>query len=119
MYAEGFTTEGTTTPVELFATDFPAIATKVTATPGGTLAAGTVLGRITSGGKYIQSLEAAEDGSEVPRAILAHDITAESGDVEAVIYITGHFRSAGLTFGTGHTAASTTDGLRTLGIHLG
>lgn len=72
----------------------------------------------TGNGKYKTSLAAATDGSQTPRAILAHDITVGASDTEAMAYFTGHFRSAALTFGTGHTAASTTDGLRTLGIHL-
>lgn len=69
-------------------------------------------------GKYKASLAAATDGSQTPVAVLAESITVGGSDTESVAYITGHFRSAGLTFGTGHTAASTKDGLRAIGIHL-
>lgn len=223
MHAAGFTTEGTFTPTELFASEagYPAITRKVTIPANaGTLAAGTVLGKISVGaltaagaagtpapvgatitstptaaagtqagvhifqciqggaataskwrhigptgevlgvatgnteyvgtgagaltltitdagtdpvvgetfavtvtaaagsGKYKTSLAAGTDGSQTPRAILAHDVTVGASDVEVMAYFTGHYRSAALTFGTGHTAASTTDGLRLLGIHL-
>lgn len=84
----------------------------------GNLTRGALLGRITATGKYILSLAAATDGSEVPRAILAEDADATSGDVTTIAYLTGEFNTAAMTFGTGHTAASTKDGLRDLGIFL-
>lgn len=84
----------------------------------GNLTRGALLGRITGTGKYILSLAAAEDGSEVPRAILAEDSNATSADKTTVAYLTGEFNTAAMTFGTGHTAASVKDGLRDLGIHL-
>lgn len=121
MHAAGFTAEGTFTPVQLFASEsgLPAITRKVTIPANaGALVAGTVLGKITVGGKFVKSLSASSDGSQTPRAILAHDITVGASDTEVMAYFTGHFRSAALTFGAGHTAASTTDGLRSLGIHL-
>lgn len=221
MHASGFTTEGTFTPAQIFAGDFPVISRKVTLlASSGTLVAGTLLGKISVGaltasgaagtpapaaatisatpaaaagtqvgvhtfqcivggsataskwrhfgptgevlgvatgnteyvgtgaggltltitdagtdpvvgetfavtvsaaagsGKYKKSLAAATDGSQVPVAILAEDVTVGDADVQDMAHFTGHFRSAGLTFGTGHTAASTTDALRALGIHL-
>lgn len=84
----------------------------------GTLTRGALLGRITATGKYILSLSAAIDGSEVPRAILAEDADASSADVTTVAYLTGEFNTAAMTFGTDHTAASVKDGLRDLGIFL-
>lgn len=69
-------------------------------------------------GKYILSLAAATDGSEVPSAILAEDADATSGDVTTVAYLTGEFNIAAITFGTGHTAASVADALRDKGIFL-
>lgn len=121
MHASGVTAEGTFTPVQLFASEhaWPPICRKVTIAAGsGTLAAGTVLGKITSGGKFVKSLSASSDGSQTPTAILADPVTADGSDAEAMAYFTGHFRSAALTFGTSHTAASTAAGLRALGIHL-
>lgn len=69
-------------------------------------------------GKYVLSLAAATDGSEVPVAVLAEDADATSADVTTVAYLTGEFNSTAMTFGTGHTAASVEAGLRDLGIHL-
>ena len=69
-------------------------------------------------GKYIKSLLAATDGSQVPCAILAEDSDATSGDQTTVAYVSGEFNSNAITFGTGHTAANTKDDLRALGIYL-
>lgn len=69
-------------------------------------------------GKYIQSLAAATDGSEVPVAVLAEDADASTADVTTVAYITGTFNSTAMTFGTGHTAASVKDALQARGIYL-
>ena len=45
-----------------------------------------MLGRITSGGKYL--------------------LSASGGDVQALVYFSGAFADSALSFGTGHTAAS-------------
>jgi hypothetical protein len=84
----------------------------------GVLVRGTVIGKITSGGKYIKSLSAAADGSQTPDAILAEDVDATSADVEAMAYFTGDFDALAITLGTAHTVASVTEGLRVKGIHL-
>lgn len=69
-------------------------------------------------GKYIKSLAAATDGSEVPCAILAEDADATSGDVTTIAYVTGEFNSDAMTFGAGHDADSVAAGLREKGIFL-
>lgn len=71
----------------------------------GVLAAGTVLGKITSGGKFKTALDASSDGSETPAAILAVDVDATSADVVAPVYKSGLFDSGKLTIGAGLTAA--------------
>lgn len=68
--------------------------------------------------KYKLSLAAAVDGSQEPNAILANDANASAADVATVAYIAGTFNSGAMTFGTGHTAASTKDGLRDKGIFI-
>lgn len=73
--------------------------------------------RVTADGKLLLSLAAAVDGSEDVYAILGEDVDATSADKEATVYLSGEFRAAGLTFGTGHTAASTRDAARALGIY--
>lgn len=69
-------------------------------------------------GKYVLSLAAATDGSEVPAAILLHDADATSADQEVIVAIKGRFGIQGVTFGTGHTAASVDAGLILRGIIL-
>lgn len=113
------TNEGNFAPVDLFAGDFPRVARKVTILAGaGALTPGTVLGRITTGGKYVVSASASSDGSQTPNAILAQSVTVGGTDAEAIVYFTGEFRPEKLTFGAGHTAASTRIGLRSLSIFI-
>lgn len=84
----------------------------------GNLQRGAVLGRITATNKWVLSASAAADGSQVPRAILAEDTDATAADKTTIAYFTGEFNTAALTFGAGHTAASTADALRDVGIFL-
>src|SRR5260221_14274687 len=90
--AAGFTSQGTFTPDALFAGDvMPRVTKLVTITGAAALVRGTVLGRITASDKYLTSLSAVADGSQVPKAILAQDTDASGGDVLAPIYFTGEF----------------------------
>lgn len=117
IHTSGFDAEGSYTPDKLF--DRDTMSLKVTIASGaGALARGTLLGKITSGGKYVKSASASSDGSQAPTAILAHPVDATSADVEAIVFIKGRFAIQGMTFGTGHTAASVYDALRDLGIYL-
>lgn len=113
-----FSTEGTFTPDDLIAGDFPVRTRKVTLISGQNVVRGAVLGIITASGKYNLSLAAAGDGSNTPRAIAAEDVDATGGDKDLVVYISGDFNETKLTFGTGHTAASTREGLRDQNIYL-
>lgn len=69
-------------------------------------------------GKFLSSLAAAADGSQIPDAVLAEDCDASAGDKEALAFFRGDFREDGITFGTGHTAASVREVLRDKGINL-
>lgn len=69
-------------------------------------------------GKYVLSLAAATNGSQNPVAILQSDTDASAGDKVTIAAIGGTFDENGLTYGTGHTAASVRDALRDLGIKL-
>lgn len=52
------------------------------------LTAGMVLGKITSGGKFVQHDQDAVDGSEAAAGILLADVTAEDGvDAKAVAVV--------------------------------
>lgn len=84
----------------------------------GNLTRGAVLGRITATGKYVLSASAATDGSQTPVAILAEDTDASAADKTTVAYPSGEFNTTALTFGAGHTAASTQAALRDVGIFL-
>ncbi|WP_425065113.1 head decoration protein [Reyranella sp.] len=115
--AAGFTDQGSLTPDNLLAGDYPR-ATKMVTITGAALAKGTVLGRITASDKYNKSLSAAGDGSQVPKAILAADTDASGGDVLGPVYFTGEFNEDALVLGTAHSLASIRDGLRQIGIFL-
>jgi hypothetical protein len=98
------TTE-TYTPGDMIVGDFPILTAVVTIASGADLARGSVLGRVTVGGKF-QLAADGSDGSEVPAAILATAAKAASGDVTATVYLTGQFDESKLTFGTNQTAAT-------------
>lgn len=91
---------------------------KVTLLSGQNLTRGALLGKITANGKYLLSLAAAGDGSEVPDAVLAEDADASAGDIEALVFYRGDFNQNAMTFGGGHTAATVREGLRSKGISL-
>lgn len=110
---------GSYTPEVPIASDYPVVADKVTLASGQNLPAGTGLGKITVGGKYTESLAASNDGSEVIDVFLAYDTDASTGDAEAMVYVTGHFKDSWIKLGTGHTVASTQEGLRQKGLHIG
>jgi hypothetical protein len=103
---------------KLIAGDADGIITdKVIILAGQNIVRGAVLGKITATGKYILSLSAAADGSQVPDRIAAQDINAVA-DTEAEVYRTGRFNDNALTLGAAHTVASISEGLRGKGIHL-
>lgn len=90
----------------------------ITVLSGQVLVRGAVLGKITASGKYVLSLAAAADGSQVPDLILAEDVNATGADASGIAYERGDFSAGALTLGTGHTAASIRDVLRGKGITL-
>lgn len=53
---------------------------------GQNLKSGTILGLITSSGKWTQLDQDASDGSEVARAILYHSVDATSADKACVVH---------------------------------
>ncbi len=108
--------------VELIANNSSLLApAKGTLLAGQNLPRGALLGRITatgsSTGKYVLSVAAASDGSQVPSAVLVHDTDATAGDVDALVYQRGDFNSAAMTFGTGHTPPTAQPLLRGIYIH--
>lgn len=81
-----------------------AVTIALTATP---IVRGMVLGRITSGGKFLPSVRGtATDGSEVAAAIAATDVNASAGDVVAAVFVSGVLNADLLTYPGTHTAAT-------------
>lgn len=54
-------------------------------TDAGVIKAGTVLGALTSGGKYVASPASGADGSQTGIAILIDNVDVTDGDVEAAV----------------------------------
>lgn len=103
----------------LIAGDFPIRTALVTIASGqAALKRGTLLGKISATSKCIVSLSAAADGSQAPYAVLAEDTAAAGADLTALVYLTGDMKASEMTFGAGHSAASTKDALRNLSIFL-
>ncbi|MFN3464725.1 MAG: head decoration protein [Terricaulis sp.] len=90
----------------------------VTIVSGQNLAAGALLGQITTGGKYSKSLSASSDGSQTPCAILAEACDASGGDKSAFVYYTGEFNENKVDIGASHTAAGLRRTLAQKGIYL-
>jgi len=63
-------------------------------TTGAVVPMGTVMGRITSGGKYIAYLTGASDGSEVAVGVLLDEVDTAGGDVACRLAVGGTFYSA-------------------------
>jgi hypothetical protein len=91
----------TFTPDSLIAGDFPIVTKAVTvAQAAGALARGTILGKLTSGGKVVMQNTAASDGSQNDYAVLVEAVDATAGDVVAAAYLTGEFNQAALVCAT-------------------
>lgn len=116
--AAGFTAEGTFTQDNLFAGETPVPVTQVeTLLSGQSVVRGALLGK-DGDGKFLLSLAAAVDGSEVPIAVALETVDATAGDTKIAVAYTGVFNIAALTIGTGHTAASVSDALQARQIYL-
>lgn len=108
-------TSATSQPDKLYAGDHPPVVIPVVIVSGaGALTRGTVLGRITASGKYDAYDDGDSDGTEVARAILAHDVDATSADVNTVAFVHGEFNESALT---GIDAAGSLD-LLGLGVYV-
>lgn len=101
----------------LRAGDFPIVTQSETVLTGqSTLVAGTVLGKITSGGKLKVCDSASSDGSQAPYAVLAVGIDTASGDVVTTVNLTGEFVINQLVFGGSDTYDTHKVALRALSI---
>lgn len=105
-------------PDKLIAGDLKLVTTPITLAHSAALVRGTVLGRVTATGKYLESLTAAVDGSQNAVAILADDCDASAADALGGAYLMGEFNGDALTLGTGWTLAAVTAALRAVGIFI-
>ncbi len=93
-------------------------AEEIILTDGEVVTRGMVLGRITATGLYLESLNAATDGSEVARAIAAVDFSPVGSDLPTLAYLEGSFNEDRVIFGTGQTIANTKADLQDVNIYL-
>ena len=99
------------TPTALYAGDFPRTTRSITVASGANQAGlplkrGTVLGRVTATDKYIPSVKTANDGSQVPAAVLVSEVDAGAADQGAKGYFTGEFAGEVMTFDASFTIAT-------------
>ncbi len=98
-------------PTALYAGDFPRATRAITIASGANAAGaplrrGTVLGRVSATDKYIPSVKTANDGSQVPDAILMHEVDASASDQGAKAYFTGEYAGEVMTFDASWTMAT-------------
>jgi len=106
----GFNAE-TFIPDQLIAGNLKLVTASITLAAG-TLARGTVLGRVTASGAYVESVKTVQDGSEVPCAILADAADASVAPVETGAYLTGEFNANALTYDASWTLSALAQELR-------
>lgn len=109
-------TEAVAAADNLLAGTHPTVTIPVVIASGQTLAAGTVLGRITASGKYAAYDDdiAVPDGTETAVAILSAACDASAADEKSWAFVHGEFKEAALT---GIDDAGILD-LRALGIYV-
>ncbi len=96
----------------------PSAVAKTITSGQGTLAAGSVLGVITSGGKLKLTVTGAGDGSQTPKYVLieAVDATSDVTGVKKKLLASGTVRGSALVFGGSDTLATHFDALKANGI---
>ncbi|EEQ05174.1 hypothetical protein yberc0001_14880 [Yersinia bercovieri ATCC 43970] len=79
---------------------------------------GTVMGKITVSGEYIKSAKDADDGSEVPVAILVDDVDTTATSQRGGLYLMGQFNQNRIIHDASWTLAELKTALRTYSIFL-
>lgn len=103
-----------------FLGDHPVI-TKSGVLSGGDHVSGTVVGKVTASGKFVQLAPGATDGSEEAARILLGDLDASGGDENGVFVVHGEAIETELTWPEGITdaeKAAAIDQLATAGIYV-
>jgi len=83
----------------------PRIEGAIVASGAGVLASGTIIGRVTASGKYIQYLDTAVDGSEIPVGVLRSMVDATSADRPGEMIVSGLLKSDQIVEPTNGTVA--------------
>lgn len=114
-YEPSFTAQGTFTPDNLQAGDFPVKVKSVTLKAGTSYVRGTVLEAGVSGdaGKYLAVTTDAN-----AKYVLLEDVDATSAAKTGNVAITGEFNGSKLTLGSGATLAGVTAALEPLSIFV-
>ena len=112
-----FSTIDTYQPDSLLAGDFPRVERKLTVASGaGVLPRGAVVALDGAGKAVLVDSSSVTPSAQEPVAVLAHEVDATSADAEGIVYYTGEFNEAALTFGGTDTVADHVDALRALSI---
>ncbi|WP_412460193.1 head decoration protein [Pseudomonas sp. SC11] len=101
-------------PIELSAGDFPIVMDTAVIAAGQKLARGAVLGQIKASHECLLSKAVAEDGSQVPMAILDQDVDTTDGPKSVPVRLTGQVLGKHLILGEGWTLAAVKAALRPL-----
>jgi len=101
-------------PQQLSAGAFPVMIDIAVIAAGQNLPRGAVLGQVQASGEYVLCKPAANDGSEVPSAILDQATDTSKGVQAAPIRLTGEVLATQLTLGEGLSAAKAKAALRAL-----
>lgn len=84
----------------------------------GILKRGTILGKVKASGEYVLSKKSAEDGSEIPCAILVDDVNTTEDSVSGGVYLMGEFNQNRIIFDATWTLAELKDALRPFSVFL-
>lgn len=84
----------------------------------GILKRGTILGKVKDSGEYAPSKKGAEDGSEIPCAILVDDVNTTEDSVSGGVYLMGEFNQNRIIHDESWTAAELKDALRKFSVFL-
>jgi len=106
----------TVTISQLIAGSHPHVTREVTIATGQNLAAGSVLGILTSGGHYKLSDVGVSDGAQTARAVLLHALDTSGGAASGEVLLHGEVDESLLVFGTGDTIADHRHNLEAVGI---
>ncbi|MDE1476230.1 head decoration protein [Xenorhabdus bovienii] len=111
-------TQAVFSPDQLISGPLQPVTDSVTIAKSGILNRGTVLGVITATGEYVVSKKGAEDGSQIPSAILVGNVDATADSVTGGVYLMGEFNHHWVIFDESWTLPALKTQLRTFSIFL-